>query len=132
MSKKMLVLDLHCPSCRATLTDGTEVKLDAQVRDTGEDGEIWLSAVFGDYSARTDLKIPDGSVVDFRCPRCESSIMVPATCRKCGSPMAQLDHQSGYIEFCGRRGCKGHALGGEGDTDEMMNLMNKMLQTPYD
>ncbi len=36
------------------------------------------------------------------------------------------------LEFCSRRGCKGHALGGVGDIDQMMSLMNKMFETPYD
>ena len=40
--------------------------------------------------------------------------------------------QGGYVEFCSRRGCKGHALGGVGDIDQMMNLMNRMFETPYD
>jgi hypothetical protein len=132
MSKKMLILELHCPSCKADLTHGAELRLDAHVRDTGHDGAIVLSAVFGDYTVHSDLVVPDWAIVDFRCPRCEQSVMLPASCRKCDAPMVGLDHPGGYIEFCSRRGCKGHALGGEGDTDQMMDLMNKMLQTPYD
>jgi hypothetical protein len=47
--------------------------------------------------------------------------------------MASLNLTSGgYLEFCSRRGCKGHALGGVGDIDQMMNLMNRMFETPYD
>jgi hypothetical protein len=47
--------------------------------------------------------------------------------------MASLNiRDQGYIEFCSRRGCKGHALGGVGDIDQMMQLMNKMFETPYD
>ena len=59
--------------------------------------------------------------------------MIPQTCKVCGAPNASLDLKSGgYIEFCTRRGCKGHALGGIGDVDEMMSLMNRMFETPYD
>lgn len=133
MSKEMLVLDLMCPYCRARLTQGSQVRLDGHVKDNNQDGEIRLSAVFGDYEATTELDVPAGAIVDFRCPRCDASVMLPSRCRRCGAPMASLDHVAGgYIEFCSRQGCKGHALGGEGDADQMMELMNKMMKTPYD
>ena len=133
MSKRMLVLELSCPYCNAVLTDGMQVRLDAHVKGTNQEGEILLSAVFGDYGVTTDLNIPEGAIVELSCPRCDSSIMLQVACRKCGAPMASLDHAAGgYIEFCSRKGCKGHALGGEGDPDQMMELMNKMFKTPYD
>lgn len=133
MSKQMLVMELCCPQCHALLTQGTKLPLDAQVRGTQQDGEMILSAVFGDYSVQTDLEMHEGDVVEFRCPKCDASIMLPLTCKLCGAPMASLNlKRGGYLEFCSRRGCKGHALGGVGDIDQMMSLMNKMFETPYD
>jgi len=133
MSKQMLVMELSCPQCKATLTEGAKVHLDGKVRETDQDGEITLSAVFGDYSVETDLDIKEGMIVELRCPNCDWSIMLPITCKLCGAPMASLNiKQNGYIEFCSRRGCKGHALGGIGDIDDMMSLMNRMFDTPYD
>ncbi|MFH1016591.1 MAG: hypothetical protein V1798_00235 [Pseudomonadota bacterium] len=133
MSKEMLVLDLRCPHCKAPLTTGTNVKLDAHVKDTHQDGEIFLSAIFGDYSLETELEIKNGDLVEFRCPKCDMSLLVATSCKLCRAPMASLNiKDQGYIEFCSRRGCKGHALGGVGDIDQMMQLMNKMFETPYD
>lgn len=133
MSKYMLVMNLCCPQCGELLTEGTKVHLDAQVKETKQDGEVYMSAIFGDYTIETDLKIEEGNVVEFRCPKCDSSIMLPLTCKLCRAPMASLNIQSGgYLEFCSRRGCKGHALGGVGDIDEMISLMNRMFETPYD
>ena len=133
MSKRMLVLELTCPHCQATLTDSGKLRLDGHVRETDEDGEVVLSAVFGEYTLESDLDIAEGTTMDFRCPKCDASIMLAVPCRKCGASMASLNHAAGgYIEFCSRRGCKGHALGGEGDPDEMMELMNRMFKTPYD
>ena len=133
MSKQMLVMELSCPQCKATLTEGAKVHLDGKVKETDQDGEITLSAVFGDYSVETDLDIKEGMIVELRCPNCDCSIMLPITCKLCGAPMASLNiKQNGYIEFCSRRGCKGHALGGIGDIDDMMSLMNRMFETPYD
>jgi predicted RNA-binding Zn-ribbon protein involved in translation (DUF1610 family) len=133
MSKQMLVLDVSCPQCGARLTDGTKVPLDAFVKDTHEEGEMRLSAVFGDYTVETELQLKEGYAVEFRCPKCEASLMLPLTCKICGAPMVSLNLVSGgYVEFCSRSGCKGHALGGVGDIDQMMNLMNRMFETPYD
>jgi hypothetical protein len=129
----MLVMELSCPQCKAPLTDGAKVHLDGTVKETDQDGEITLSAVFGDYSVETDLDIKEGMIVNLRCPKCEWSIMLPITCKLCGAPMASLSiEKTGYIEFCSRRGCKGHALGGIGDIDDMMSLVNRMFDTPYD
>ena len=133
MSKAMLVMDLCCPQCDATLTEGAKLHLDAHVRDTHRDGAIYLSAAFGDYTVESDIEIPDGAVVEFDCPKCDASVMLPLACKLCGAPMASLNLRGGgYLEFCSRRGCKAHALGGVGNIDDMMSLMNRMFETPYD
>jgi predicted RNA-binding Zn-ribbon protein involved in translation (DUF1610 family) len=133
MTKKLLLLELCCPFCTRVLTKGTKVLLDGFVRDTHQDGQVALSALFGDYSIETDLSFPERAIVEFRCPECDTSIMLTLPCRLCGAPMAALNTTSGgYLEFCSRRGCKGHALGGVGDIDDMISLMNKMCETPYD
>jgi len=133
MSKHLLLMELTCPQCAALLTDGTKLRLDAHVRDTSQEGELVLSAVFGDYRVDTDLDLKDGMIVDFHCPRCEASLMLPLACKLCGAPMASLNLvRGGYIEFCSRKGCRGHAIGGVGDIDQLMSLMNKMFDTPYD
>ena len=133
MSKEMLVLELCCAQCGATLTEGPRVRLDGHVRRTHQEGDIRLSAVFGDYSVETDLTLEEGDVVDFSCPRCDASLMLPLACKICGATMASLNiAKGGYLEFCSRSGCKAHALGGTGNIDDMMSLMNRMFQTPYD
>ncbi len=133
MTNKLLLLELSCPNCNRALTKGTKVLLDAFVRDTHEEGQVALSALFGDYTVETELEIPAGAVVEFRCPECEAGLLLALPCRLCGAPMASLNIAGGgYLEFCSRRGCKGHALGGVGNIDDMMSLMNKMLETPYD
>jgi len=133
MTKRMLILDLSCPQCGATLTQGTKVHLDAFIKDTHQDGIVYLSALFGDYTIETDLDIKEGAVAEFRCPSCDASIMLPLPCKLCGAPMASLNlGTGGYLEFCSRRGCRAHALGGVGNIDDMMSLMNRMFDTPYD
>jgi hypothetical protein len=133
MSKHMLVLDLSCPQCANRLTEGARVTLNAFIRSTHREGEMHLSAIFGDYSLESDVEIAEGDIAEFHCPKCDASLMLPLACKLCGAPMASLNLTAGgYVEFCARRGCKGHALGGVGDIDQMMSLMNKRLDTPYD
>ncbi|HQP37978.1 MAG TPA: hypothetical protein PLI95_22500 [Polyangiaceae bacterium] len=133
MSKQMLVLQLCCPHCSAALTQGNRVRLDAYVKDTNQDGEVSLSAVFGEYAVESSFDIPEGAVAEFRCPECDTSVMIQVYCRQCNAPMVSLNQVAGgYVEFCSRRGCKGHAIGGQGDIDDMISMMNKKFNTPYD
>ncbi len=133
MSKQMLLLEACCPSCHAVLTEGQQVHLAAYVPETHEDGEVYLSAIFGDDAVQSDLEIPEGATVEFRCPRCDESLMLQIPCKLCGARMASVTLSSGgALEFCSRRGCRGHALGGFGDVDQMMALVNAMFNTPHD
>ena len=133
MTEQILVLELCCPQCGASLTEGARVHLDGHVRRTHEQTEVFLSAVFGDGRAEADPTLEESDVVDLGCPRCEASLMLPMACKICGAPMASLNlAKGGSLEFCTRRGCKAHVLGGTGNIDDMMSLMNRMLETPYD
>lgn len=133
MSKPLLLLDVCCPNCQASLTRGEQVVLHAHVPEPRQEGEVRLSALFGDYSVQTDLVIPDGAVTDFLCPSCERSVMVETACKLCGAPQASLNLAGGgSLEFCARRGCRGHALGGFGELDDMIELLNRMFKIPHD
>jgi hypothetical protein len=133
MSKQMLILELCCPQCQAQLTEGTKLPLNAFLREAQREGEMRLSAIFGDYAVESDVEVASGDLVEFRCPKCEASLTIAQTCKLCNAPMASLNLRAGgYLEFCCRAGCKGHALGGVGDIDEMMRMMNSMFETPYD
>ncbi len=55
MSQSLLLLEVTCPNCRSVLTRGQHVPLGIHCVETGEDGEIRLSALFGDYAVETDL-----------------------------------------------------------------------------
>jgi len=133
MTQSLLLLEVTCPNCRSLLTRGQQVPLGIRRVKTGEDGEIRLSALFGDYAVETDLAIAEGETAEFRCPFCEQSLMVETACKLCGAPVASLNLQGGgSIEFCSRRGCRGHALGGFGDLDEMIELLNRMFKIPHD
>ena len=132
-NQPLLRLEVHCPNCQALLTQGQHVVLSAHVVPTNEEGELRLSALFGDYQVQTDLTINDGDVVMYSCPSCERSLTVETPCKLCGAPLASVNLASGEsMDVCGRRGCRGHALGGYGDVDEMTDLLNRMFKIPHD
>ena len=133
MTRDLLVLALRCPQCAALLTEGDRVRLDGRLRRTRQQGEISLSAVFGDPGVEAGFPIEAGDVVELSCPRCEAGLLLPVPCRRCGAPMASLEIDGGgSLEFCSRRGCAAQALGGAGNLDDMMTLMHRMFDTPYD
>ncbi len=133
MAKQLLVLELSCPQCGAVLTEGNRVHLYGHVRRTHQQKEVSLSAVFGDAGAEADPALEEGDVVDLSCPRCEASLMLSLACKICGAPMASLNiTRGGSIDFCSRVGCRAHPIGGTGNIDDMMSLMNRMFRTPYD
>jgi hypothetical protein len=133
VTKHNLVIEVRCPHCNEMLTEGDKLPLHGHVRESQKEGELVLSAVFGDYSLKTDLELKDGWIVDLFCPKCDASVMETVGCKLCSAPMASLNIEGGgTLELCTRRGCKGHALGGFGDVDEMMSLVNRMFDTPYD
>lgn len=131
MGKKLLLIEVMCPKCGADLNEGDRIPLDGIVAGTGTRGVIKLSAFFGNYSIETDLDVPEGSLVTFLCPKCEESLMIPQVCELCQAPLASLELKKvGHVDFCTRRGCTGHALGGFGDVDQMIQLLNKITDTP--
>jgi len=133
MTRQLLLLDVCCPNCHAVLTEGQRVHLDAYVKETNQNAALYLSAVFGDYSVDCDVPVPEGAIAQLRCPMCEESLMLQVPCKLCGAPLASLNIvRGGTVEFCSRRGCKAHALGGFGDVDQMMAIVNSMFNTPHD
>jgi hypothetical protein len=133
MDQPLLLLDVHCPNCKVALTSNEQVVLGAHMVGTEQEGEVRLSALFGDSRAESDLAIADGEAVTFTCPVCERSLTVETPCKFCGGPLASVTLASGEaLEFCGRKGCRGHVLGGYGDLDEMNDLLNRMFKIPHD
>ncbi len=133
MSNPLLLLEVYCPSCQAALTTGQQVVLEAHVASTDQDGELRLSALFGDSRLETDLTVGEGDVVTYSCPSCDRSLTVESPCRFCGGPLASVNLPTGEaMEFCGRQGCRGRVLGGYGEVDEMTDLLNRMFKIPHD
>lgn len=134
MERPLLLLDVACPHCGATLTREGHIHLLTRDPATGREGALRPSAVFGDTAVALDLELPPGTVLDLRCPDCDESLAVDAPCPQCGAPLVSLELSgSGEpIDLCPRLGCPAQNLGGPGDPDEMYELVNRVLKTPQD
>jgi hypothetical protein len=75
----------------------------------GED-LLFLSCLYGSFRFETGAPVSRDEVTRFRCPHCAESLVTDAACGTCGAPMAGLSLSEGSVDFCTRRGCKGHRL----------------------
>jgi NADH:ubiquinone oxidoreductase subunit E len=114
--KRIFPIEVSCPHCNHSFKDETfaidgypslkiNVTMDHQV------GWIRLSCLYGSYSVSTEFEIPEGMVVNFICPHCNSEIHSNSDCSQCGAPMIpMLVDGGGIVRICSRRGCKNHML----------------------
>jgi methionyl-tRNA synthetase len=113
----MITVKVECPHCRRSLMDSQHlihgedsISLVGQLPD-GKKGTIRLSSQYGDYDIDTALMIPEDTVVEFSCPYCKESLKSCRKCEGCEAHMAAVQlPQGGKVQFCTKRGCKGHLL----------------------
>ncbi len=128
---KKLMIQAVCPHCEKSLNEGEWIGLLIEVEGQ-EKGEIKLSAYFGDYSVILPYPIEEGKIATFYCPHCNKELSTGNKCELCGAPLFRLKIKTGgYVDACTRKGCKGHAIGGFGDVDELMLLVNKLINSPF-
>jgi NADH:ubiquinone oxidoreductase subunit E/predicted RNA-binding Zn-ribbon protein involved in translation (DUF1610 family) len=114
--ERIFPIEASCPHCNRSFKDETLtidgypcLKLNAVVDHQW--GWIRLSSLYGSYNVSTEFKIPEGKIVNFVCPHCNSEIRSTSDCSECGAPMiSMLVNGGGTIQICSRRGCKNHML----------------------
>ena len=114
--KRIFPIDVNCPRCNHSLMDETFAidgypSIKVSVSFDHEDGWLRLSCLYGRYGIASELDIPPGAVVKFRCPHCRVQIPSTSDCSMCGAPMVpMLVYGGGIVQICSRRGCKNHML----------------------
>jgi len=114
--ERIFPVDVSCPQCNHSFKDETFTIdgypcLKINVATDHQQGWIRLSCLYGSYSVSTEFEIPEGIVVNFICPHCNSEIHSTSDCSQCGAPMiTMLVDGGGIIRICSRRGCKNHML----------------------
>jgi NADH-quinone oxidoreductase subunit E len=113
---RIFPIDVSCPHCNHSFKDETfaidgHPSLKITVCLDHKQGWIRLSCLYGSYNVSTEFEIPQGTVVNFICPHCNSEISGTSDCSECGAPMIQmLVAGGGIVSICARRGCKNHML----------------------
>lgn len=76
------------------------------------EGTIHLDPNYGTYDNVSDIEIPVGTIVEFRCPHCDASLRdEDERCTTCSSPMFALHlPKGGLLEGCLKSGCFYHTL----------------------
>jgi len=114
--ERIFPIDVSCPHCNHSFKDETFAIdgypcLKINVAIDHKEGWVRLSCLYGSYSVSTEFEIPEGMVVIFICPHCNSEIHSTSDCSACGAPMIpMLVDGGGIIWICSRRGCKNHML----------------------
>lgn len=111
-----LQVNVKCPYCKRSfmaedkMIDGyPSIKVTIQLGD--KRGLLYLSSIYGSYSALSEISVPLEEIVLFFCPHCYSSLLTKYLCDKCQAPMTsfKLLH-GGEAKICSRRGCKKHQI----------------------
>jgi len=114
--ERIFPIEVNCPHCNHSFRDETFaidgypcVKIN--VATDHHRGWIRLSCLYGSYNVSTEFEIPEGTVVNFMCPHCNSEIHSTSDCSQCGAPMISIPVEGGgTVQICSRRGCKNHML----------------------
>ena len=122
------VIDIQhaeCPNGCNLITDEKLIEgmksIKAKIKFGDKEGIIYLDPEFGRYAHVSEIEIPEGTHVEFYCPKCGVSLVdVEDLCKTCGAPMLSLTiPKEGIVAACTKKGCFDHALRIE-SFDEMM------------
>lgn len=114
--ERIFPIDVSCPHCSRSFRDETVLidglpSLKVNVAIDGKKGGLRLSTLYGSYNISAEFEIPEGTVVSFTCPHCNSEINSTSDCSDCGAPMiSMLVNGGSTVQICSRRGCKNHML----------------------
>ena len=114
--ERIFPIGISCPHCNHSFKDETFAidgypSLKINVAMDQQQGWLRLSCLYGSYSVSTEFEIPEGTVVNFICPHCNSQIRSTSDCSECGAPMIpMLVDGGGIVRICSRRWCKNHML----------------------
>lgn len=109
-------IEMSCPRCNHSLMDADK-PLDGlpsarMMLTTGQAvGACLLSSLYGGTGLVCELDIPEGTVCQLFCPRCQGELASDWICDHCGSPMVTLAVRGGgMVCLCRRRGCHSQRL----------------------
>ena len=114
--QRVFSVNVSCARCahslmdpRQTVDGHTSIRVTAAANK--KYGWLLLSSLYGSYNLASEYEIPAGSMIEFFCPHCHAQLIGGSRCGDCGAAMIpMMINGGGTLQFCSRRGCKGHAL----------------------
>jgi len=126
-----LLLEAVCPHCKKDLTKDEWITLHFRLED-GRGGRLSLSAYFCTYTSKVPFHIKNGTIATMYCLHCKTDLAKNEKCILCNAPLFSIGIKTGgAIDVCSRKGCRGHAMGGFGNSEELMVLINNLVDSPF-
>jgi len=114
--QRVFPVNVSCARCAHSLMDPRQTvdgypSIRVTVAANNKYGWLLLSSLYGSYNLASEYEIPAGSMIEFFCPHCHAQLIGGSRCGDCGAAMIpMMINGGGTLQFCSRRGCKGHAL----------------------
>jgi len=114
--KHIFAIQVSCPRCNHSLMKPEHLIDDypcihVTVSFKRQHGWLRLSSLYGSLNIESEHEIPQDTEVNFFCPHCHAELAGSSACPECSAPMIlMIVQKGGVVQFCSRRGCKGHIL----------------------
>ena len=132
----MIHVKLKCFHCGRNLMD-KDFKIDLHpsvkviIEYKGKKGALHLSSRYGSHNVDSEIDIPEGEIVRFFCPYCESELKSSRACYECNAPMVTFESVlGGYLRICSRKGCMKHGIEFENLETELRAFYEKYTFFP--
>ena len=110
------ILHVKCPKCKQSLKDELHLingqpSIKVDVLMSGIRGSLYLSSIWGDYSKKSTVGIPNGAIVEMYCPHCSRRLISEKKCHDCHTWLVPMDlEEGGKVFICSRAGCHVHEI----------------------
>ncbi len=115
-SKALRIQNASCPHGHSLMDHEHKINgyssVTVIVTFRNQSGQIHLDPIYGSFKNVSEIDVPDGEIVEFRCPACEVLLSDKGQrCNVCSAPMFVMHlPQGGIVEGCLRNGCQFHNL----------------------
>ena len=126
----MIQVKVRCPHCGKSLMQEKTIiddhpSIKVMIEYKKKKGELLLSSLYGSYNVKSELDVPNGTMVDFFCPHCDTNLKTGRVCETCEAAMVGMSFfEGGRVQICSRSGCHKHLIEFEDLEKELMAFYN--------
>lgn len=132
--KTVNIQTAHCPKGCDLMTAKVKIhnlnSICVKIKWQDREGLIYIDPQFGSYQHISEIKVPDGEIVDFFCPHCGVSLRDETQlCHSCSAPLfTMILPKVGEISGCLRKGCFEHTLKVESFESMQLQIDDKFVK----